>query len=718
MDDLIPILNKLQDVLSTIGYDNGLDLPQIVVIGSQSSGKSSCLEQIVGKEIFPKGHGIVTRRPLILQLQHIPPNSANKNSEYSEFGEFLHLPNRVFPHFDEIKKEIERETARVAGTHKGISKLPIHLKIHSPNVVNLTLVDLPGITKIPIGDQPIDIELQTRNLIMEYISKPNSLILAVSAANVDIVNSDSLKLAREVDPEGKRTIGVLTKIDLMDAGTNALDILTGRSYPLKLGWVGVINRSQQDLQQHKPLDDARAKENEFFRTHPVYRCVAAKCGTSYLSKLLNSILMQHIRDKLPELKARLNILISQMQQELLSYGDPAFTGKAHRGSLILRLLTKYASDFTAAIDGTNPSNPTMALSGGARLYYIFNNVFGSTLDSISPTGNLSTSDIRTAIRNSTGPRPSLFVPEAAFDLLVKPQIARLETPSLKCVDLVLDELLKISSENCSKELQRFPRLKDKIVEVMIEVLRERYTPTATYVESLVSIQKAYINTNHPGGTAISMLEKKFERRRREQEKMKKTINTSANTDSPNNSTSKPISLKDIQFPTNPNNLNNITMQSVSSKESFLTYFFGGSKDRDKERPLSANISEFRSRSPADKDGLHGMGTSSGSIASNVQENSQASEREEFEAQLIRSLITSYFNIVRKTLQDLVPKAVMHLLVNYCKESIQNRLVQTLYKEELFSELLMEDPEVAAERAKCKAMLDVYKRAHQIVSETY
>jgi replication fork clamp-binding protein CrfC len=89
------------------------------------------------------------------------------------------------------------------------------LRIFSPNVLTLTLVDLPGLTKVPVGDQPRDIERQIKDMLVKYISKPNAIILAVTAANTDLANSDGLKLARDVDPDGTRTIGVLTKVDLM-----------------------------------------------------------------------------------------------------------------------------------------------------------------------------------------------------------------------------------------------------------------------------------------------------------------------------------------------------------------------------------------------------------------------------------------------------------------------------------------------------------------------
>ncbi|CAB5361529.1 unnamed protein product [Rhizophagus irregularis] len=717
MNDLIPLVNKLQDVFSTIGSDT-VDLPQIIVVGSQSSGKSSVLENIVQRDFLPRGNGIVTRRPLVLQLINI------QNTE-EEYGEFLHAPDQKFTDFGEIRREIETETARVAGQNKGISRSPINLKIYSPNVLNLTLVDLPGLTKIPIGDQPTDIEKQTRSLIYEYISKPNSIILAVSPANVDLVNSESLKLAKQVDPEGKRTIGVLTKLDLMDAGTNALEILTGRVVPLKLGFIGVVNRSQQDIVGNKPMVEALKAEAEFFKHHPAYKNIASRCGTPFLAKTLNNILMNHIRERLPDMKTRINSLITQTSQELLSYGDPTLEGKSNRGALVLKLLTKFANDFVSSIDGTASDISTKELCGGARIYYIFNNVFGAALDSIAPCGNLTTQDIRTAIRNSTGPRPFLFVPEIAFDLLVKPQIRLLEPPSLRCVELVYEELLKICHGCGSPELSRYPRLQARLLEVVSDLLREQQGPTSSYVESLISIQRAYINTNHPdfigGGGAISDLVKKNEKKRREFEKLNRRANNFSNSsihasvnginkdeihdgssisDKESSGTRDMISLQ-----------NGMNSSSWAQRESFLTYFFGSGNKTDRtilpDQPVPSRNGNF-SRDIEDLDKLENMSLNEDTL--------HLTEREEMETQLIRSLITSYFNIVRKTIQDIVPKAIMHLLVNHSRESVQNRLVSELYKEELFADLLQEDENLASERQKCKTMLDVYRKAFEVINE--
>ncbi|KAI8055102.1 putative dynamin-like GTPase Dnm1 [Syncephalis plumigaleata] len=737
MDDLIPVVNKLQDVFNTIGSDQ-IDLPQIVVVGSQSAGKSSVLENIVGRDFLPRGSGIVTRRPLVLQLVNLPgpavpsdisPTEAKSTPGIEEWAEFLHLPGQKFTRFSDVRDEIERETARLAGSNKGIVRQPIHLKIFSSGVVNLTLVDLPGLTKIPVGDQPTDIEKQTRALVLDFISKPNSVILAVSPANVDLVNSESLKLAKEVDPEGRRTIGVLTKVDLMDAGTNALDMLTGRVYHLRLGFIGVVNRSQQDISTSKPIDAALQHERDFFASHPAYRSISKRCGTEHLTKTLNQILISHIRERLPDIKARLNTLISATQQELLSYGDIKFIDQEHKGTLVLRLLTKFANDFNSSVEGTSSEITTTELSGGARIYYIFNNIFGTALDSLLPCGNLTSHDIRTAIRNSTGPRPSLFVPEIAFDLLVKPQIRRLEPPSLRCVELAYEELVKICHICGNRaELRRYPKFQAKLIEVVTTLLRERLSPTSEYVESLISIQRAYINTNHPdficATQQLVLNDRRGDKKKRTSDRGNKRAQTlpsgingldaaSAHlgSDSEDRDERRHPRTRDAPH-SSPASEPHASQQSGD----FLNYFFG---NRPTGRPSdmlntghdAATKEMIMPGKVHDPTAIPEMKSLSIS-----EDGPQLTDREEAEVQLIRSLITSYFNIVRKSIQDLVPKAIMHLLVDQTRDAVQNRLVAALYRENIFDTLLQEDEAIAAERARCQSMLDVYNRAFSIISE--
>ncbi|KAH6915673.1 dynamin protein dnm1 [Coprinopsis sp. MPI-PUGE-AT-0042] len=794
--DLIKLVNRLQDTFTNLGGE--LDMPQLVVVGSQSAGKSSVLETIVGKDFLPRGQGIVTRRPLVLQLIHTPiPAEPSANAPpYTEWGQFLHIDKR-FTDFHEIRKEIEQETFRVAGQNKGVSKLPISLRIYSPYVLDLTLVDLPGLTKIPVGDQPSDIERQIRNLVLDYISKPNSVILAVSAANVDLANSEALKLARSVDPQGRRTIGILTKVDLMDAGTNALDILTGRVYPLKLGFIGVVNRSQQDILSDKPMKDAIDSEDEFFRNHPAYRNIAHKNGTKYLAKSLNTVLLNHIREKLPDMKARLNTLIGQAQQELNSYGDAASYGDANQQGAL----------------GTKVDISTKELSGGARIYYIFNDVFGQALGSLDATGGLDNQDIRTAIRNSTGPRPSLFVPELAFDLLVKPQIKLLEAPSQRCVELVYEELVKICHNCTSAELQRFPRLHAQLIETVSDLLRERLGPTSEYAQSLIEIQAAYINTNHPSfitGSAAASAQPQpqppprhippapssvepsngFAGSAEDEDEEDDDVNGSSIFPPPREgsrsvsssmhdrsrsagatlginavvkrSASKQRHHKDhrtasVASSSGQQHTQNGSISTSSSphtaRETFLNYFFGqngpgpitgSGMERSQHQQggvshMSDPMHQQQQFVPVGRD-VSGAepSVSSGLMAGKRQidgnnaaydmkslgkhieaasaDGGRLSGREEMEINLIRSLITSYFNIVRQSIQDLIPKAIMHFLVNHTSQHVQNRLVATLYKPDLFSEMLNEDEALVAERTRVKALLDAYKDAFKILSE--
>ncbi|XP_034090154.1 dynamin-1-like protein isoform X3 [Gymnodraco acuticeps] len=656
MEALIPVINKLQDVFNTVGADI-IQLPQIAVVGTQSSGKSSVLESLVGRDLLPRGTGVVTRRPLILQLVHVEPGDARKHEdggrEGEEWGKFLHTKNQIFTDFDEIRQEIENETERISGTNKGISDDPIHLKIFSPHVVNLTLVDLPGITKVPVGDQPNDIEVQIKDLILKHISNPNCIILAVSAANTDMATSEALKVAREVDPDGRRTLAVVTKLDLMDAGTDAMDVLMGRVIPVKLGLIGVVNRSQLDINNKKSVADAIRDEHAFLQKK--YPSLASRNGTKYLARTLNRLLMHHIRDCLPELKARINVLASQYQSLLSSYGEPV----EDQSSTLLQLITKFAAEYCNTIEGTAKYIETAELCGGARICYIFHETFGRTLESVDPLGGLGTIDILTAIRNATGPRPSLFVPEISFELLVKKQVKRLEEPSLRCVELVHEEMQRII-QHCSnystQELQRFPKLHEAIVEVVTSLLRKRLPITNDMVHNLVAIELAYINTKHPDfADACGIMN------------------------------------------------NNIEAPSAGPQgEQDGTGNWRGMLKKGDEAPSSRPGSPLR--------GAVNL------LDVPVPAARKLSSREQRDCEVIERLIKSYFLIVRKNIQDSVPKAVMHFLVNHVKDSLQSELVGQLYKLGLLNELLTESEDMAQRRKEAADMLQALQKASQVIAE--
>ncbi|XP_012268660.1 dynamin-1-like protein isoform X2 [Athalia rosae] len=710
MEALIPVINKLQDVFNTVGAD-AIQLPQIVVLGTQSSGKSSVIESLVGRSFLPRGTGIVTRRPLILQLVYAPKDDREHRSaedgtlSLDEWGVFLHTKNKIFTDFDEIRQEIEAETNRMAGSNKGICPEPINLKVYSNSVVNLTLVDLPGITKVPVGDQPEDIEAQIRNLVLKHICNPNSIILAVVTANTDMATSESLKLSKDVDPDGRRTLAVVTKLDLMDAGTDAIDILCGRVIPVKLGIIGVVNRSQQDIINNKTIQDALKDEAAFLQRK--YPTLANRNGTPYLAKTLNRLLMHHIRDCLPDLKTRVNVMVSQFQTLLNSYGEDV----GDKSQTLLQIITKFASSYCATIEGTARNIETTELCGGARICYIFHETFGRTLDSIHPLAGLTRMDILTAIRNATGPRPALFVPEVSFELLVKRQIRRLEEPSQRCVELVHEEMQRII-QHCGTEVQqemlRFPKLHERIVDVVTHLLRRRLPTTNSMVENLVAIELAYINTKHPDfhkdAALVSSLLKHAEADQLKPNKRHLSATSNASTGStiitPEQnqkavkSDDSPVHNdhnRDTQAQQNHWLLSSLLPQGKTDSVSGNS-MDGSPRGSPQQKPVNL-LPEVPTQTPR-----------------------KLSDREQRDCDVIERLIKSYFYIVRKSIQDSVPKAVMHFLVNYVKDNLQSELVTHLYKPDHIESLLNESEHIAVRRKEAADMLKALTKAGHIISE--
>ena len=146
--------------------------------------------------------------------------------------------------------------------------------------------------------------------------------MAVTPANQDLANSDALKLARRVDQTGERTIGVLTKIDLMDKGTNCLDVIQGRVYPLRLGYIGVVCRSQKDITTGKSIKESLVAEENFFKTSSIYGPIASRMGTPYLCKTLNTIIVKHIKKCLPLIRSKITSMLYQKEKELASLQLP------------------------------------------------------------------------------------------------------------------------------------------------------------------------------------------------------------------------------------------------------------------------------------------------------------------------------------------------------------------------------------------------------------
>jgi len=672
MENLISAINRIQEVISKSNVELNLELPQIVVVGAQSSGKSSIIECIVGKDFLPRGCGIVTRRPLILQLKQI-----KSGKEWAEFG---HV-NEKIDDFSRILFEIEKDTVRVAGNNKGISREPILLKIFSPSVVDLTLVDLPGLVKVPIGEQPHDIEEQVRNLIFEYISNPNAIILAISPANSDIANSDALRIAKEVDPHFQRTLGVLTKIDLMDPGTNVLDVLNNKTFPLKYGYIGVVCRSQLDTKNKKSIEDHLKTEKEFFDHLKEYKNVRHLLGIRTLTNNLSELLIEQIKTTLPKLRDTISTAIYTKEQELENFGQESISAqKDIANSFILNLVSKFSHAYADMIEGKFVKDCSKFYIGGARINYIFQEIFKKEIEKIDPFDILSDDDIRTAIKNSNGLRPSLFIPELAFEVLVKHQITRLQSPSLICVKRVFDELRNIVNQIRIPEINKYKKLDNKMRFVMEDVLNKCLEPTNQMIKNLIDIESSHINTSHPDflGAEDSMLNL-FEESTNisHQNNLIRNFPLNLNSQNSNQNNSSPIN-SNTNF--QKKKLENEFIEEEESKTSKI------------ERRFNYGGNQYQMRP------------------------GHASSRDVMETCIIKNLISSYFLVVKKSICDYVPKTIMCFLVNKSKILAEKEMVSQLYNTSELESLLEEDPTIAKKRKYCKEVLADLKTSLETLND--
>ncbi|KAH9657489.1 Dynamin-related protein 3A [Citrus sinensis] len=717
---VIPLVNKLQDIFAQLGSQSTIELPQVAVVGSQSSGKSSVLEALVGRDFLPRGNDICTRRPLVLQLLQ------TKTDE--EYGEFLHLPGKRFYDFSEIRREIQAQTDKEAGGNKGVSDKQIRLKIFSPHVLDITLVDLPGITKVPVGEQPADIEARIRTMIMSYIKQPSCLILAVTPANSDLANSDALQIAGIADPDGNICVHYPFWLDIMDRGTDARNLLLGKVIPLRLGYVGVVNRSQE-----------------------VYNGLADRCGVPQLAKKLNQILVQHIKAILPGLKSRISSALVSVAKEHASYGE----------------ITESKASFSSMVEGKNEEMSTSELSGGARIHYIFQSIFVKSLEEVDPCEDLTDDDIRTAIQNATGPKSALFVPDVPFEVLIRRQIARLLDPSLQCARFIYDELIKISHHCLVNELQRFPVLRKRMDEVIGNFLREGLEPSETMIGHIIEMEMDYINTSHPnfigGSKAVEIALQQIK-----SSKVPLPITRHKDGVEPDKAPSSERSLKSRAILARQGVRPTVEVEKVapagntSGSSWGISSIFGGSDNRVPAGKESVTNKPF---SEPVQNVEHAFAMIHLREPPTILRPSEShSEQENVEIAVTKLLLRSYYDIVRKNIEDSIPKAVMHFLivanfagtlrgfvnnhhmcksqtvgwcgkgpldsakgsgvkipldppkVNHTKRELHNVFIKKLYRENLFEEMLQEPEEVAMKRKRTRDTLRVLQQAFRTLDE--
>jgi vacuolar protein sorting-associated protein 1 len=485
-------LVTLVDHLRDAGLQKYIRLPRIVTLGVQSSGKSSVLESIVGLNFLPRNEGVCTRRPLELRLVHTSDNS-------KPYALFEGLDNKIYD-FEKVRDTIIKLTDDKAGTTKNIIDDPIVLTIYSSTCPDLTLIDLPGITRIPVGGQPKDIYEITKQMAHRYIADPRTIILCVCAANVDLATSEGILMAKKVDKTGIRTLGVITKIDIMDRGTNAKRVILGEEVQLKLGFVGVKNRSQEDINNDMRVENALREEREYFSKHDIYSTMPpGLLGTEALTNKLTKVLFTHIKSILPEITRETMIRIKDCEEKLRDLGPSTPNDIKMKLQLLWNLVTDYVELFKNTIRGKydKRSNSRLVkdLRGGATIKTSFNTLLKDYSEDYKATQDYSDDDIQKAMSMHEGDNMPGFPAVDVFIYLMQPQLEKLREPVIDCLVEVHNYLDGLSRTIIERVFYRFPSLSSEISDIASQVLAKERDRTREIVESIIAAEEGYIFTN-------------------------------------------------------------------------------------------------------------------------------------------------------------------------------------------------------------------------------
>ncbi|XP_054434542.1 interferon-induced GTP-binding protein Mx1 isoform X2 [Pteronotus mesoamericanus] len=462
----------LVDSLRALGVEQDLALPAIAVIGDQSSGKSSVLEALSGVAL-PRGSGIVTRCPLVLKLRKLRNEDEWRGKiSYKDIEINLSAPS-------EVEKEISKCQNIIAGEGMGISPELISLEVSSPHVPDLTLIDLPGITRVAVGNQPADIGYQIRRLIEKYIIKEETINLVVVPCNVDITTTEALSMAQEVDPEGDRTIGILTKPDLVDKGTEdkIVDVARNLIYHLKKGYMIVKCRGQQDIQNQLSLSEALFKERAFFKDHPYFRDLLeeGRATVPCLAEKLTTELIEHIAKSLPRLESQIKEKQQEVAEQLQKYGVDIPEDESGKMLFLIDKINMFNEDICTVIGGEE-----FVGENDIRLFNKIRNEFCKWSQQVQSDFNKGYQNVLRKMQQFEnqyrGRELPGFVNYKTFETLVRQQIQTLEEPAVHVLttvtEMVVHAFTNVSKRHYEEFFNLFKICKSKIEDIKVEQEKE------------------------------------------------------------------------------------------------------------------------------------------------------------------------------------------------------------------------------------------------------
>ncbi|KAM8906758.1 interferon-induced GTP-binding protein Mx2 [Lycaon pictus] len=469
----------LIDSLRALGVEQDLALPAIAVIGDQSSGKSSVLEALSGVAL-PRGSGIVTRCPLVLKLKRDPHEAWRGRISYRKTELQFQDPSQV-------EKEIRQAQNIIAGQGLGISHELINLEITSPEVPDLTLIDLPGITRVAVGNQPQDIGVRIKALIKNYIQKQETINLVVVPCNVDIATTEALSMAQEVDPNGDRTIGVLTKPDLVDRGTEktVVNVAQNLTYHLQKGYMIVRCRGQEEITNQLSLAEATEKERTFFQTHPYFRALLeeGKATVPCLAERLTKELILHINKSLPLLEKQIRESHQRATDELHQCGDSIPSNEADKMFFLIEKIKLFNQDIEKLIEGEE-----IVKKNETRLYNKIREEFEHWVlvltANTQKVKNIVSEEVSVYEKQYRGKELLGFVNYKTFETIVHQYIEQLVEPALTMLRKTIEIVWQAFTDTAKKHFSVFSNL-SQTTQNKIEDIKTRQAETA---ENLIRLQ--------------------------------------------------------------------------------------------------------------------------------------------------------------------------------------------------------------------------------------
>nr|KAF6413102.1 dynamin 3 [Molossus molossus] len=480
-------------------------------------------------------------------------------------------------------------------------------------------------------------------------------------------------------------------------------------------------------------------ERKFFLSHPAYRHIADRMGTPHLQKVLNQQLTNHIRDTLPTFRNKLQAQLLSIEHEVDAYKSFKPEDPTRKTKALLQMVQQFAVDFEKRIEGSGDQVDTLELSGGAKINRIFHERFPFEIVKMEFNEKELRREISYAIKNIHGIRTGLFTPDMAFEAIVKKQIVKLKGPSLKSVDLVMQELIN-TVKKCTRKLATFPRLCEETERIVANHIREREGKTKDQVLLLIDIQVSYINTNHEDFIGFANAQQ-----RSSQVHKKNTIGnqvirkgwlTISNIGIMKGGskgywfvlTAESLSWykddeekeKKYMLPLDNLKVRDVEKSFMSSKHTFAIF---NTEQRNVYKDY--RFLELACDSQEDVDSWKASLLRAGVYPDkSLNENDENGQAENFsmdpqlerQVETIRNLVDSYMSIINKCIRDLIPKTIMHLMVNNVKDFINSELLAQLYSSEDQNTLMEESAEQAQRRDEMLRMYQALKEALVIISD--